>query len=60
MRTHQGICVSVDLYRTEQHIEEPGVEVAEPPGVLANTDSGAGCCPPDGRGAGLQVGHKWL
>lgn len=44
--------------RTEQNIEEPGVEVAGTPGVLAHTDDRAGCCPSDGRGAGFEVGHE--
>lgn len=45
---------------TQQHIKEPGVEVAGASGVLAHADGGAGCCASDGRGAGLQVGHKGL
>ena len=45
---------------TQQHIKEPGVEVAGASGVLAHADGWAGCCPSDGGRAGLQVGHKWL
>ncbi len=56
------VCVRVWAFvcPTQQHIKEPGVEVAGASGVLAHADGWAGCCPPDGGGAGLQVGHKWL
>lgn len=45
---------------TQQHIEQPCIEVAGASRVLAHTDSWAGCCPSDGGRAGLQVGHKWF
>jgi len=45
---------------TQQHIKEPGVEVAGASGVLAHTDRRTCCCSSDGRGTGLQVGHERL
>ena len=48
------------LCPTQQHIKEPGVKVAASSRVLAHADCWARCCPSDGGGAGLEIGHQWL
>lgn len=53
-----SVCFCRRWPRTEQHIEEPRVEVAGASGVLAHADDRAGCCPSDRRGAGFEVGHE--
>ena len=45
---------------TQQHVEQPGVEVGGAAGVLAHADGRAGRRAPDGGRAGLEVGHQRL
>ena len=53
-------CTGVCMSPTQQHVEQPGVEVAGASGLLARADGRAGRRASDGGRADLQVGHKRL